>query len=320
MGFIFWIIIGAIAGFLAEKIMKADMGLLMNIGLGIVGALVGGFLINSILGIRRRRRPHREHRRRHDWRRSRAVDCQQGPRAFRRLAFMTTTYSAAARSFWAAAFLFLLLVLPLAGCGAADAPERERLAVSAVDVEMLRTEAAARFISTDDALADLETAVSTLDSTGQANARPRLEALRGRRATLQSQLDSLGAASFPTQEAFGSRSTQLRQRLEALDATIARDRILIEPDAGRLREAATGRLERLASRAERIRADSTQASGRTAAALDSTRVRLERTLAQLNRRDAPFDSLRDVLAEAFSQLPRLERDSLTTRLMPDSLR
>ena len=50
MGWIFWIIIGAIAGFLAEKIMKTDMGLLMNIGLGIVGALVGGFLINSILG------------------------------------------------------------------------------------------------------------------------------------------------------------------------------------------------------------------------------------------------------------------------------
>lgn len=49
-GLIFWIIIGAIAGFLAEKIMKADMGLLMNIVLGIVGALVGGFLITQVLG------------------------------------------------------------------------------------------------------------------------------------------------------------------------------------------------------------------------------------------------------------------------------
>ena len=49
-GLIFWIVVGAIAGFLAEKIMKADMGLLMNIILGIVGALVGGFLITSILG------------------------------------------------------------------------------------------------------------------------------------------------------------------------------------------------------------------------------------------------------------------------------
>ncbi len=49
-GLIFWIIIGAVAGFLAEKIMNANMGLLMNIVLGIVGALVGGFLITQILG------------------------------------------------------------------------------------------------------------------------------------------------------------------------------------------------------------------------------------------------------------------------------
>ena len=50
MGWIFWIVVGAIAGFLAEQIMKADMGLLMNIGLGIVGAIVGGFLITTVLG------------------------------------------------------------------------------------------------------------------------------------------------------------------------------------------------------------------------------------------------------------------------------
>lgn len=47
-GLIFWIIVGAIAGFLAEKIMKADMGLLMNIVVGIVGALIGGFLVGLI--------------------------------------------------------------------------------------------------------------------------------------------------------------------------------------------------------------------------------------------------------------------------------
>ena len=50
MGWIFWIVVGIIAGFLAEKIMKADMGLLWNLLLGIVGALVGGFLINTLLG------------------------------------------------------------------------------------------------------------------------------------------------------------------------------------------------------------------------------------------------------------------------------
>lgn len=49
-GLIFWIVVGAIAGFLAEKIMKADMGLGMNIVVGIVGALVGGFLITQLLG------------------------------------------------------------------------------------------------------------------------------------------------------------------------------------------------------------------------------------------------------------------------------
>lgn len=47
-GLIFWIIVGAIAGFLAEKIMKADMGLGMNIVVGIVGALVGGFLVDLL--------------------------------------------------------------------------------------------------------------------------------------------------------------------------------------------------------------------------------------------------------------------------------
>lgn len=48
MGWIAWIIVGVVAGFLAEQIMKADMGLLMNLGLGIVGAVVGGFLLGLI--------------------------------------------------------------------------------------------------------------------------------------------------------------------------------------------------------------------------------------------------------------------------------
>ena len=47
-GWIFWIIVGAVAGFLAEQIMKADMGLLMNLALGIVGALVGGFIVDLL--------------------------------------------------------------------------------------------------------------------------------------------------------------------------------------------------------------------------------------------------------------------------------
>ena len=47
-GWIFWIVVGAAAGFLAEQIMKANMGLLMNIGLGIVGALVGGVIVDFL--------------------------------------------------------------------------------------------------------------------------------------------------------------------------------------------------------------------------------------------------------------------------------
>ncbi|GAB5536121.1 MAG: GlsB/YeaQ/YmgE family stress response membrane protein [Rubricoccaceae bacterium] len=48
MGWISWIIVGAVAGFLAEQIMKADMGLLMNLGLGIVGAIVGGIIVDFL--------------------------------------------------------------------------------------------------------------------------------------------------------------------------------------------------------------------------------------------------------------------------------
>lgn len=47
-GWIFWIVVGIVAGFLAEKIMKADMGLLMNLVLGVVGALVGGILVDLL--------------------------------------------------------------------------------------------------------------------------------------------------------------------------------------------------------------------------------------------------------------------------------
>lgn len=46
MGFIGWIIIGGLAGWIASKIMGTDaqQGALLNIIVGIVGALIGGFL------------------------------------------------------------------------------------------------------------------------------------------------------------------------------------------------------------------------------------------------------------------------------------
>ena len=41
VGFIGWIIIGIAAGFVAEKVMKRDHGLLTNLLVGVVGALIG---------------------------------------------------------------------------------------------------------------------------------------------------------------------------------------------------------------------------------------------------------------------------------------
>jgi len=51
MGFIAWIIVGAIAGFLANQLMGSREGLLMMVVLGIVGGLVGGFVAASVLKV-----------------------------------------------------------------------------------------------------------------------------------------------------------------------------------------------------------------------------------------------------------------------------
>ena len=51
MGFLGWIVLGGLAGWIASMIMGTDksMGLLANIFVGIIGALIGGFLV-SLLG------------------------------------------------------------------------------------------------------------------------------------------------------------------------------------------------------------------------------------------------------------------------------
>ncbi len=47
MGIIAWLILGAVAGFLGSKIVnKSGEGLVLDIVLGIVGAVVGGFIFN----------------------------------------------------------------------------------------------------------------------------------------------------------------------------------------------------------------------------------------------------------------------------------
>lgn len=47
MGFLSWIIVGALAGWIASMIMKTDasMGALANIVVGIIGALIGGWVV-----------------------------------------------------------------------------------------------------------------------------------------------------------------------------------------------------------------------------------------------------------------------------------
>jgi len=49
MGWISWIILGLIAGFIASKIVNhSGSGMLTDIVIGIVGAIVGGFIGNAL--------------------------------------------------------------------------------------------------------------------------------------------------------------------------------------------------------------------------------------------------------------------------------
>ncbi|MGC8201482.1 GlsB/YeaQ/YmgE family stress response membrane protein [Aliiroseovarius sp. PTFE2010] len=50
LGWLAAIIVGALAGWVAEKIMKTDHSLLVNIALGIVGALLLNWLLLAVLG------------------------------------------------------------------------------------------------------------------------------------------------------------------------------------------------------------------------------------------------------------------------------
>lgn len=52
MNFLIWIVIGGIIGWVASIVMRtnAQQGLFLNIVVGIVGALIGGWLISPLLG------------------------------------------------------------------------------------------------------------------------------------------------------------------------------------------------------------------------------------------------------------------------------
>ena len=48
MNILLWIILGAVAGWIADMVMGSAHGLLEDIVLGIIGAFVGGFIMNFI--------------------------------------------------------------------------------------------------------------------------------------------------------------------------------------------------------------------------------------------------------------------------------
>lgn len=52
MNVIACIVVGIVAGWLAERIMGRNHGLITNLIVGVIGALVGGFLTTSLLGLR----------------------------------------------------------------------------------------------------------------------------------------------------------------------------------------------------------------------------------------------------------------------------
>lgn len=52
MGIIVWLVMGGLVGWIASMIMgtNAQQGIILNIVVGIVGALIGGWLIGPLLG------------------------------------------------------------------------------------------------------------------------------------------------------------------------------------------------------------------------------------------------------------------------------
>lgn len=53
MGFLIWLIVGGIVGWLASLVMRTDgqQGILLNVIVGIVGAFLGGLIISPLVGV-----------------------------------------------------------------------------------------------------------------------------------------------------------------------------------------------------------------------------------------------------------------------------
>lgn len=52
MGIILWLVIGGVVGWLASIVMKRDasQGIILNVVVGIIGALLGGWLLGPVIG------------------------------------------------------------------------------------------------------------------------------------------------------------------------------------------------------------------------------------------------------------------------------
>jgi uncharacterized membrane protein YeaQ/YmgE (transglycosylase-associated protein family) len=52
MGIILWLVMGGLVGWIASMIMgtNGQQGIILNVAVGIVGALIGGWLIGPLLG------------------------------------------------------------------------------------------------------------------------------------------------------------------------------------------------------------------------------------------------------------------------------
>lgn len=53
MNFIIWLVVGGVIGWLASMMMKTNnqQGVILNVVVGIVGAMLGGWLISPLVGV-----------------------------------------------------------------------------------------------------------------------------------------------------------------------------------------------------------------------------------------------------------------------------
>lgn len=51
IGFIVWIVVGGVAGYIAERVMDEEHNLLVNVGLGIAGSFVINLFITLVLSL-----------------------------------------------------------------------------------------------------------------------------------------------------------------------------------------------------------------------------------------------------------------------------